>query len=118
MVSRDSIEAAGEAFRAGFLRSAVSRAYFAVFAGVTAFLLNRRLSPPPDRYAWSHAVLPDMMSRELAAKPRLKADVRRLLGRLYKARIEADYKAHLSFHDAEARRALSDASALPRMVMK
>lgn len=93
-MARESQNAAMVAEQNGFIRSSVSRYYYAAFQASTAILHYLKLTPPEGEEGWSHAQTPDLLRQHLEPIVRSK-DVRRKiatsLGELYKLRLEADY---------------------------
>lgn len=99
-------------------RSAVSRAYYAAFSAVTAALLQAGHRPRHRLGTWSHADLPRVAQAGLVQRlgfGRCK-DVKSRLEVGYKMRVAADYEVGLSVDDETARRAVSGASAILKVL--
>lgn len=99
-------------------RSAVSRAYYAMFAAVTGVLILSGQRPRSRFGTWSHADLPDAARETLRSRVGLgrARDVKSRLEVGYKLRVAADYETGLTIDDEAARRAVSNASAVVRLV--
>ena len=91
----ESRSAAEDAQSAQHWRSSVSRYYYAAYQAVSAVLIYRGLTPPPEEEAWGHASTPDMLVEHFVPYIRSK-DVRQRhaeqLRELYVWRIKADYR--------------------------
>lgn len=115
-MAQDSVKAAGQCLRNKCYRSSVSRSYCAMFAAVTAALLEARVAPPAARQAWSHARLPELVQENLKKKlgRGRTEDVRKMLRVTYKIRVAADYMRTESIDEVTATRCLTDATAVCR----
>ena len=65
--AREARDASGLCLRHGHYRSAVSRAYYAMFCAATAALLAAGENPRPAQGTWSHATLADVARNNLSA---------------------------------------------------
>ncbi|GMU83525.1 MAG: HEPN domain-containing protein [Phycisphaerales bacterium] len=92
-MARESVAAAGACQRRGCARSALSRSYYAAFAGATAYLLQSGESPRSDLGTWSHdslgVTLESVMRRN--RRDRQAPEAAAMVRRLYAMRVEADY---------------------------
>ena len=108
-IGRDSLEAAKLLREAGRHRSSVSRAYYAVYARVTAELVEV-IPFSPEREGPSHKSLPLLARNYLS---RLDFPTRLLLRdriqSLYDLRVEADYKPAKPITVAKAQVAIEQA---------
>ena len=105
-IARDSFVAAKVLRDAGHHRSAVSRAYYAAYARVTAEL-EGRASLPADREGPDHDDLPEMVIDYLSRMQYpARREVREILIRLYDYRLHADYRPSRVIGNAELRHAL------------
>ncbi len=93
----ESNNAAENAQSAQHWRSSVSRYYYSAYQAVSAVLIYRGLTPPPEEEAWGHASTPDMLVEHFGTYIRSK-DVRQRyanqLRELYAWRIKADYRGN------------------------
>jgi uncharacterized protein (UPF0332 family) len=99
-------------------RSAVSRAYYAVFAALTHRLRSIGLTPPPGREAWAHRTLPRLFVVHLC-RDRSRSEWNELLSRLgaaYRDRLNADYFTEAMFDERSARRRVADAVFVLRVL--
>lgn len=82
---------------ATFVRSSVSRYYFAAYAAAHAVLLHLGKTPP-QQGNWSHKGLPDVLRTVLTAIARVdnSAAYSQMLRTLYDLRVVADYGAGLT----------------------
>ena len=93
-MARESQTAAIVLEREKLLRSSASRFYYAAFQMSTAVLLYLGLTPPVGEEGWSHTSTPGILQDHLEPAVKSRDDRRkiaRLLGELYKVRVEADY---------------------------
>lgn len=90
--AHESLRAANSAFDAGFHRSAVSRAYYALYQAGTAMILHTGMSPPLQGN-WTHAVFPTMFeSKPLRRVLRRRAiEFKQIASLVYADRCDADY---------------------------
>ncbi len=91
-----SLESAELLLGAGKLADAVSRAYYGAFHYARALLLTLGEEPI------THAGVERLLHRDLVRPGRLDPDVARLLSRLQKLRLDADYSAEFLFSPAGA----------------
>jgi HEPN domain-containing protein len=88
-------------------RSAVSRAYYAVYSKLSGCLRELGVAMPAGREGPSHGSLPDLVESNLTTlraqeRPRLASRLREL----YRLRVLADYWPSLNLGEAEAQSAL------------
>ena len=116
-IGHDALAGAGACQRNRNWRSVVSRSYYAMFAATTGVLRGTGLAPPAARQTWSHKNLPRLVEQHL--KPQFGGrafDVKRMLSSGYKDRLVADYSSGLTVDEAVARRCLTNASSVLRMM--
>lgn len=117
----DSMQAANTLADNKFWRSSASRRYYAAFQAVTALLLYSRLTPPPDREAWSHEDTPDILLDHLiplvSSRDRRK-DLANRLRELYKVRVVADYIGSVAFSEERVSSARKDAGYIVKFAEK
>lgn len=114
-MSTDAIKAAMHCLAKGSHRSAVSRAYYAVFSAVTARLHETgKLTAPKDRGAWPHESLPRMYMTHLrpASDTQRANDVCARIRSAYRERISADYVPAIDVTEGSARRAIAIAESV------
>ncbi len=87
----ESLESAELLLAAGKFADAVSRAYYPAFHYARALLLT------VGEEARSHAGLERLLHRDIVRQGKLDPDVARLLSRLQKFRLDADYTAEFVF---------------------
>ena len=111
-IGRDSLEAAKLLREANKHRSSISRAYYAVYARVTAEL-EEVVPFPPERSGPSHKSLPLLAKNYLS---RLDFPTRLLLRdriqSLYDLRVEADYKPAKPIAALKAQAAIEEAERM------
>ena len=111
-IARDHLAAAKSLTR-NHPRSAASRAYYAVHAGLTAALTGAGYRPKDNRETPPHEVQAKLIGLHLAKHGAGQVrDLRWLVRRSYQRRIDADYRRSVSVTGTEARDAIRDASAL------
>ena len=95
-------------------RSAVSRAYYAAHVVLSDSLAAAGCPLPPDRQTVSHEAQPRSIGVHLLAVlgPGGVRDVRRIVRRLYRRRIDADYRRTVGVTAVDARDAFRDAAVL------
>ena len=105
-IGRDSLEAAKLLREAGRHRSSVSRAYYAVYARITAAIASTAVFVE-DREGPGHDSLPDLAFDHLS---RLtygqRREIETSVRRLYQARIYADYHPSRVVANAESRQSV------------
>lgn len=114
------MNAAGLCLRGACHRSAVSRAYYATFAAVTAALLDCGLRPPSDRQTWGHAGLPELIGAHLRQRlgfARMKW-LRHTVRAMYVERVAADYLAGKTIEEVVANRCVANSAIACRQLMK
>lgn len=119
-MAQEALHAAGACLRAGSHRSTVSRAYFAMYAAVTGGLIQIGERPRKVEGTWTHEKLPvtayaafeDQLGRNLSR------NIRRRLRATYNKRLAADYMPLMTTDEETARRALTDAIAVARVLEK
>ena len=113
-LSIDNLQAAKRLATDGYLRSSISRAYYAAYCACAGELAARGLSFPHGWANPSHEQLPDLVNHNLPLPPSTR---HRLIGRLRllrRAREVADYRPGLSVDRALALQCLRDAEAVLR----
>jgi len=100
-----SLDSAELLLRAGKLADAVSRAYYGAFHYARALLLTLGEEPV------THAGVERLLYRDLVRPGKLDPDVARLLSRLQKLRLDADYCAEFLFSPAGAAEEVAAARA-------
>lgn len=92
----------------GYVRSAVSRNYYAAFQAATAILHYVSLVPPDGEQGWSHQSTPDMIEEHLKvfiSSRNIRHRLKEQLRDLYKLRVRADYRADLSIENTDVQEA-------------
>ena len=102
-IARSNKKAAASLFDEGHHRSAVSRAYYAVYARATNALVCQGVAMPAGREGPQHQKLASMIGDTLR-KPDF---VGRLVRRLYSMRCYADYMPSVTVGARDGRNALS-----------
>lgn len=116
-LAADSLDAAGELYRAGRFRSSVSRSYFAGFSAVTHNLVMRGANFAPGREAPSHTSLREMVEANLGGLSRSRRHrLRSMLNESYAWRIDADYRPAVTVDRMLARNAMINASQVLGML--
>ncbi len=97
-------------------RSSVSRAYYAAFSALNDRLLAH--SRPPLQYETHlHQQIPDLIEAHLMrGNSRARRALRTTVVRLYKARLDADYKLSRTVDESVALNALRDAKSIFRVL--
>jgi uncharacterized protein (UPF0332 family) len=107
-LASDSRKAANRLIQDQHHRSAVSRAYYAVYSKVAHELTERGITMPKDREGPSHAKVRALIETRLTALPLAKRQaLSRMVGSLYTMRILADYKPTTSVDPRDSREAAS-----------
>ena len=93
-------------------RSAVSRSYYAMHVALTDALLEAGYIMPDDRETPPHNHQADLIGKHLGSfgRPRVN-DMRRLVRRAYRRRVDADYRRTIVVGVADAVEAVRDASS-------
>ena len=103
---------AAQVLKDGHARSSVSRAYYSAFYVVNERLL-RHASPPAHYETHRHQQIPDLIEAHLLKRnAKARRALRTTVVRLYKARLDADYKRRPTMNQAVALDALRDAKAI------
>jgi uncharacterized protein (UPF0332 family) len=84
-------------------RSAISRAYYAVYARMVAELKKAGAAFPTGQEGPSHAKLPGMIESHLKYAGDIRWRLSGLITRLYNLRVIADYRPSDNVADGEAR---------------
>lgn len=107
-LAMDARRAAKKLARDSHVRSAVSRAYYAVYSKVTHELVSGGVTMPPHRHGPSHHRLRQIIEKG-PSRIRLSKRVAlsRMVSRLYVLRLDADYKPVSLIDDREAREAVA-----------
>ncbi len=109
-ISRDSFHAAGELWRSGRFRSNVCRAYYAAFSALTMKLactmtFSAQFETP------HHRDVPMLIGRHLTEfYPKGRRDLQTTIRRLYKVRLDADYRASITTDREIGLRSIRDAA--------
>ena len=108
-IGRDSLRGARRS-QNKHVRSAVSRAYYAVHAVLTGALVNAGYRPAGNRQTPPHNVQPNLIGVHLAGKgDAFVRDLRAIHRRLYRARLDADYNRRATMDSRVSLQALRDA---------
>lgn len=102
-ISRNNWKA-GQALRAKYPRSSVSRSYYAAFSALTQKFAEIRLSFS-GRESPPHRDIPDLVNQAFSSKTHAR-DIRRSIRALYEMRLNADCSAGLTTDVASAREAI------------
>ena len=111
-LSRDALLAARELLQSNRLRSSASRAYYAAYSAVAQPMTRQRVAFP---YGWnnpSHEQLVRWLSNNRKWSLNRRRLLTRALGRLRKARENADYRPGVSFTRTDVIRLLKEATAV------
>ena len=109
-VSQDAFRAAGELWRTGRFRSNASRAYYAAFSALTLKLRGKAPFPPQFETP-HHRDVPSLIGRFLTEYyPKGRRELQTAVRRLYKARLDADYKVSVDTSKEIGLRSLRDAA--------
>src|SRR5947207_745015 len=113
-IARDAREAAALCHRKGHYRSAVSRAYYSMFAVVSEALRRQGLIPPAGRETWRHGLMPSLVMSHLQnlLGTATANEVNRRLRATYRKRLEADYHSLADVSENASRRSTRDAEAV------
>jgi len=119
-MAHDARKAAQACTAGGHFRSAVSRAYYAMFAAVTGLLIDQKVMPRAGLGTWAHERLPGIAKENLKAKlgdvP--SQDVKRMLTYMYKLRLIADYVPGATVDGRDARDCLRYAMSVMRTLAR
>jgi uncharacterized protein (UPF0332 family) len=113
-MSRDSFQAAKTLLDAGYVRSSISRAYYAVYCAVTSDLASRGVRFP---YGWnnpSHEQLPELVLHNTTWPRSARYQINRALRRLRNAREDADYRPDVALEHRDAVEQLRAVSSVLR----
>jgi uncharacterized protein (UPF0332 family) len=113
-MSRDSLQAAKSLLEEGYLRSSISRAYYAAYCAVTADMITLGVSFP---YGWNnpaHDQLPDLVLHNTPWPRNRRYEINKALRRLRRAREDADYRPGSTIEHRDAVDVLRDASFVLR----
>jgi uncharacterized protein (UPF0332 family) len=106
-ISGDKLRSAEKLRDSGYLRSALSRAYYAAYSAVTMHLVADNYVPPSsDRERPGHAESQSLVLRLPSLSKNDAKDVREKVSRLYKFRLEADYRAKVQISRRQADQAI------------
>lgn len=106
-VAADNYAAASELVTRRRWRSAVSRAYYAVFALVSESLKRKRVPMPKDWEGPSHAKLAALICGHLTQLGDMRWRVFHRVKALYALRLDADYRPSLPTENGHARKAIA-----------
>ena len=110
-MSREARSAAFELVEGGRVRSALSRAYYALFSALTGRLVAEGVQMPVDQEGPSHRKLCDgnLIANNLKGlDPRTRGRLISIVPNLYRLRIIADYRPSMSVTPDDVRLALGD----------
>lgn len=117
-IARDNLQAAGLLQQAGHYRSSISRSYYAAFSAVTLVLQRSLCSMPNGWETPQHRDVPQLIEKTLRnrlKRPRL-SQLKLAIRRLYRARLEADYRSVVQLRPDVVRDARRDACYVFRML--
>lgn len=107
-LAAESRNAANLLVQEGYVRSAICRAYYAVYSQVTDELLKLGVEMPKGREGPHHAKVRVLVESNLHQLPRAKREaLSRLVGSLYAMRVLADYSPSASVAARDCREAVS-----------
>ena len=106
-LARDSRKAANELVHRGRYRSAVSRAYYAVYSKLAYEFSEMGIEMPEGREGPSHAKLRSIVENRLTRLSRKEREaLSRIVGKSYVMRLYADYHPSDTMDSREAREAV------------
>jgi uncharacterized protein (UPF0332 family) len=111
-MSRESLQAAKRLVGEGYLRSSISRSYYAAYCAVTSDLATRGVT---FAHGWNnpaHEQVPDLVLHNSALPQNARRVVRKLLRVLREAREDADYRPGITIERSLALNCLRDAIAV------
>ncbi|MCK4342425.1 MAG: HEPN domain-containing protein [Phycisphaerae bacterium] len=117
-MAHDARLAAQDCIEGEHYRSAVSRAYYAMFSAVTGALISVGLEPRKVRGTWPHTQLPMIVRKNLRDRighSRAK-EIKRLLTYAYTHRTIADYYPGWTVDRPGAQRILADTDDVLRIL--
>jgi uncharacterized protein (UPF0332 family) len=92
----------------GYYRSAISRAYYAVYSKVTHELVRDGVTMPPDREGPAHATVRTLIEKNLKSLSReRRLALSGMVNVLYMMRVVADYSPSASVDSREGHHAAS-----------
>jgi uncharacterized protein (UPF0332 family) len=92
--------------RDGRWRSALNRAYYAVYARTAGLLTAARIAMPAGREGPHHSVLPDLVAKRLVRLGAKRWSASSLVRGLYGLRVIADYRPSVTVEETDARAAV------------
>lgn len=120
--ANEAMKAARVCLRRGHNRSAVSRAYYAIFSAATYRLrqLSALGTPPLDREHWGHERTPFLLQQHLGGTMDRQTlnEVTARLCSSYRKRITADYETSMVVNETTAERCVADAEAVLNELLK
>jgi len=118
-LAKDSFEAAKDADEKKKYRSAVSRAYYALFQAATAILVHARVSVP-ERGNWPHIQVPALFQSPTVRTmlPKGSRVYRQAIIDTYTARISADYRPRDTVDREQSRMARRYSGMVLNLAMK
>lgn len=117
-LARDAVSAATVCRSASRARSAVSRAYYALYSAATAWLIDAG-EAPPVRGNWPHRELPTVVTlvlRRRKTSENRRRDIVRNLRVCYSMRLDADYQPGRTVDDSVAGEAVRSALSAMRLL--
>jgi uncharacterized protein (UPF0332 family) len=105
-VAQDNYSAASALFTQRRWRSAISRAYYAVYSLVGHALSAKGVTMPMGREGPSHKKVPVLVERNLLELRDVRWRVSKMVHDMYDYRLAADYKPSDDVGDADARKSL------------
>lgn len=107
-LARENRKAANVLLDHGLLRSAVSRAYYAAYSKVTWELCERGIAMPAGRQGPTHSRIHRLVIGSLTTLEKDKREaLSRVMKRLYRLRIIADYAPHYNIDARDIREAMT-----------
>ena len=108
---------AAKSIQQSFARSAVSRAYYSVYAASHAILLHLKERPREDWGTWAHEDLPGTLRSTLSRgtvpfAAGVPVQCKEIVTRCYKKRLTADYAPGLDVDPEMAKEACRDADRM------
>gem|GEM_PF-6339222 len=114
----DALQAARDCIVKERWRTAVSRSYYTAYSLTASVLAKEGVDFPEDRVGPAHEPLPDLVRDHLKKlfAPDTLHEVRRIITYLYKSRLDAGYRPHLTVDKQAALRAEQQATAVRKLL--
>lgn len=107
-LASDARKATNRLIMDGHHRSAISRAYYAVYSKVTHELISLGVPMPQDREGPAHGRIRMLIEKNLIKLPKEKREaLSQMVGSLYAMRVFADYRPGISVDPRDVREAAS-----------